>query len=74
MSKDLDLTEEIEDMAEEDEIETEECYGDYGYSPLCPECLYAEKCKKFKEAEKVLAKKYKGKYVGTGKEKGKDRY
>lgn len=73
MSKDLvQLAEEIDDT--EDEEESEECYGEYGRNPLCKECPYIEKCKKFKEAEKALVRKYKGKYTGKGKEKQKDRY
>lgn len=74
MSTDLGtVAEEFEDD-EDDEGESEECYGEYGRTPLCKECPYAEKCKKFKNAEKTLVKKYKGKYTSRGKEKGTDRY
>lgn len=64
-------------MDEGEAIEEEsqqECYGEYGITPLCKDCVYAKRCKKFMEAERTLAYRNKGKYTGRGKTTGRDKY
>jgi len=73
--RDLDDTSyyNYEDEGDEENL-VEICYGEYGSQSKCSTCPNRTECKKFTETEKAIVQRYQGKYTGTGKFVGKDRY
>jgi len=60
-----------------EEIEDENdysCFGEYSSTSKCLNCSLRYRCKRFTEAERVVAIRYKGKYKGRGKERKRDKY
>ena len=67
----------MENMNETYEVEAQidsTCFGEYGKYSYCPQCKLAIRCKKFRDAENEVSRRYKGKYTGTGKERARDKY